>query len=116
MALAQRLIDEQGIRAAVEQTLARRGGRSRLLVAEQFETLLADPPDTARRLDAMPAILTARRTDGSHPAQVPAQVVVVARIGFLRQIGELPISARHEKATSVVNQIRLWNTTGRRRP
>ncbi|MFE7566096.1 AAA family ATPase [Streptomyces sp. NPDC057539] len=53
LALAQQLTDEQGIRTAVEHTLARHGGRSRMvLVADQFETLLADAPDTALRLDA----------------------------------------------------------------
>lgn len=82
-ALARQLTDEQGIRTAVERTLDRHGGRSRLvLVADQFETLLADAPGTARRLDAMLGVLTARRTDGSRPAQA----VVVARIDFLRQI------------------------------
>ncbi|MDI3418714.1 nSTAND1 domain-containing NTPase [Streptomyces luteolus] len=85
--LARQLTDEQGIRTAVERTLARQGGQSRLvLVADQFETLLADAPDTALRLDAMLGVLTARRTDGSRPAQA----VVVARIDFLQQIEQLP--------------------------
>ncbi|MFD7498526.1 trypsin-like peptidase domain-containing protein [Streptomyces sp. NPDC059832] len=101
LALARQLTDEQGIRTAVEQTLARRGGRSRLvLVADQFETLLADAPDTARRLDAMLGVLTARRTDGSRPAQA----VVVTRIDFLRQIEQLSHLWTAWEATSVVVQ------------
>ncbi len=101
VALARQLTDEQGIRTAVEQTLVRHGGRPRLvLVADQFETLLADAPGTARRLDAMLGVLTARRTDGSRPAQA----VVVARIDFLRQIEELPHLRMAWEATSVVVQ------------
>ncbi|GHB77172.1 hypothetical protein GCM10010377_79410 [Streptomyces viridiviolaceus] len=101
LALARQLNDEQGIRTAVEQTLARHGRRSRLvLVADQFETLLADAPDTARRLDAMLGVLTARRPDGSRAAQA----VVVARIDFLRQIEELPHLRTAWDATSVVVQ------------
>nr|WSZ99206.1 trypsin-like peptidase domain-containing protein [Streptomyces sp. NBC_00857] len=101
LALARQLTDEQGIRTAVEQTLARHGGRSRLvLVADQFETLLADAPDTARRLDTMLGVLTARRTDGSRPAQA----VVVTRIDFLRQIEQLPHLRTAWDATSVVVQ------------
>ncbi|MFJ9590418.1 nSTAND1 domain-containing NTPase [Streptomyces acidicola] len=100
-ALARQLTDEQGIRTAVEQILARHGGRSRLvLVADQFETLLADAPDTARRLDAMLGVLTARRTDGSRPAQA----VVAARIDFLRQIEQLPHLRTAWDATSLVVQ------------
>ncbi|MBB4710203.1 WD40 repeat protein [Streptomyces luteogriseus] len=101
VALARQLTDEQGIRTAVEQTLARHGGRSRLvLVADQFETLLADAPDTAGRLDAMLGVMTARRTDGSRPAQA----VVVARIDFLRQIEQLPHLRTAWDATSMVVQ------------
>ncbi len=101
LALARQLTDEQGIRAAVERTLARHGGRSRLLlVADQFETLLADAPDTARRLDAMLGVLTARRADGSRPAQA----VVVTRIDFLRHIEQLPHLRTAWDATSVVVQ------------
>ncbi|MFE1028338.1 trypsin-like peptidase domain-containing protein [Streptomyces sp. NPDC058818] len=100
-ALARQLADEQGIRAAVEQTLARHGVRSRLvLVADQFETLLADAPDTARRLDAILGVLTARRTDGSRPAQA----VVVARIDYLSQIEQLPHLRTAWDATSAVVQ------------
>ncbi|WP_329558431.1 trypsin-like peptidase domain-containing protein [Streptomyces uncialis] len=100
-ALARQLTDEQGIRTAVERTLARHGGRSRLvLVADQFETLLADAPGTARRLDAMLGVLTARRTDGSRPAQA----VVVTRIDFLRQIEQLPHLRTAWDTTSVVVQ------------
>ncbi|WP_146075258.1 trypsin-like peptidase domain-containing protein [Streptomyces sp. Ru71] len=100
-ALARQLTDEQGIRTALEQTLARHGPGSRLLlVADQFETLLADAPDTARRLDAMLGVLTARRTDGSRPAQA----VVVARIDFLRKIEQLPHLRTAWEATSVVVQ------------
>ncbi|MFE2971425.1 trypsin-like peptidase domain-containing protein [Streptomyces sp. NPDC059340] len=101
LALARQLTDEQGIRTAVEQTLARHGGRSRLvLVADQFETLLADAPDTARRLDAMLGVMTARRTDGSRPVQA----VVVTRIDFLRQIEQLPHLHTAWSATSLVVQ------------
>ncbi|GHJ03916.1 hypothetical protein TPA0906_57810 [Streptomyces olivaceus] len=100
-ALARQLTDEQGIRTAVEQTLARHGGGARLvLVADQFETLLADAPGTARRLDAMLGVLTARRTDGSRPAQA----VVVVRIDFLRQIEQLPHLRAAWDATSMVVQ------------
>ncbi|MGW0791443.1 nSTAND1 domain-containing NTPase [Streptomyces sp. NPDC002911] len=100
-ALARQLTDEQGIRTAVEQTLARHGGRSRLvLVADQFETLLADAPDTALRLDAMLGVLTARRTDGSRPAQA----VVVTRIDFLPQVEQLPHLRTAWEATSMVVQ------------
>ncbi|MFK8843751.1 trypsin-like peptidase domain-containing protein [Streptomyces sp. Ac-502] len=100
-ALARQLTDEQGIRTAVEQALARHGGRCRLvLVADQFETLLADAPDTARRLDAMLGVLTARRTDGSRPAQA----VVVLRIDFLRQVEQLPHLRTAWDATSMVVQ------------
>ncbi|WP_337307963.1 MULTISPECIES: nSTAND1 domain-containing NTPase [unclassified Streptomyces] len=100
-ALARQLTDEQGIRAAVEQTLARHGVRSRLvLVADQFETLLADAPDTARRLDSILGVLTARRTDGSRPAQA----VVVARIDYLSQIEQLPQLRTAWDATSAVVQ------------
>ncbi|WP_329377026.1 nSTAND1 domain-containing NTPase [Streptomyces sp. NBC_01716] len=101
LALARQLTGEQGIRTAVEQTLARHGGRSRLvLVVDQFETLLADAPDTARRLDAMLGVLTARRMDGSRPAQA----VVVTRIDFLRQIEQLPHLCTAWDATPVVVQ------------
>ncbi|GAA2603388.1 MULTISPECIES: trypsin-like peptidase domain-containing protein [Streptomyces] len=100
-ALARQLTDEQGIRTAVEQTLARHGGRSRLvLVADQFETLLADAPSTARRLDTMLGVLTDRRTDGSRPAQA----VVVVRIDFLRHIEQLPHLRTAWDATSMVVQ------------
>ncbi|MFC7884714.1 trypsin-like peptidase domain-containing protein [Streptomyces sp. NPDC057376] len=100
-ALARQLTDEQGIRTAVEQTLARHGGRARLvLVADQFETLLTDAPDTARRLDSMLGVLTDRRTDGSRRAQA----VVVVRIDFLRQIEQLPHLRTAWDATSVVVQ------------
>lgn len=100
-ALARQLTDEQGIRTAVEQTLSRHGGRCRLvLVADQFETLLADAPGTARRLDAMLGVLTARRTDGSRPAQA----VVVVRIDFLRQLEQLPHLRTAWEATSMVVQ------------
>ncbi|MFJ8195100.1 trypsin-like peptidase domain-containing protein [Streptomyces sp. NPDC096094] len=100
-ALARQLTDEQGVRAAVEQTLARHGVRSRLvLVADQFETLLADAPDTARRLDAILGLLTARRTDGSRPAQA----VVVSRIDYLSQIEKLPHLRAAWDATSAVVQ------------
>ncbi|WP_306920810.1 nSTAND1 domain-containing NTPase [Streptomyces luteogriseus] len=101
LALARQLTDEQGIHTAVEQTLARHGGRSRLvLVADQFETLLADAPDTARRLDAMLGVMTARRTDGSRPAQA----VVVTRFDFLQQIEQLPHLRTAWDATSMVVQ------------
>ncbi|MBY8845557.1 trypsin-like peptidase domain-containing protein [Streptomyces sp. SP2-10] len=101
LALARQLTDEQGIRTAVEQTLARHGGRSRLvLVADQFETLLADAPDTARRLDVLLGVLTARRADGSRPAQA----VVVTRIDFLQQIEQLPHLRTAWDATSMVVQ------------
>ncbi|MFH9575677.1 trypsin-like peptidase domain-containing protein [Streptomyces sp. NPDC017454] len=100
-ALARQLTDEQGIRTAVEQTLARHGGRARLvLVADQFETLLTDAPDTARRLDSMLGVLTDRRTDGSRRAQA----VVIVRIDFLRQIEQLPHLRTAWDATSVVVQ------------
>lgn len=100
-ALARQLTDEQGIRVAVEQARARHGGQCRLvLVADQFETLLADAPDTARRLDAMLGVMTGRRTDGSRPAQA----VVVARIDFLRQIEQLPHLRTAWDATSMVVQ------------
>ncbi|MEU7186045.1 trypsin-like peptidase domain-containing protein [Streptomyces sp. NPDC045369] len=100
-ALARQLTDEQGIRTAVEQTLSRHGGRCRLvLVADQFETLLADAPGTARRLDAMLGVLTARRTDGSRPAQA----VVVVRIDFLRQLEQLPHLRTAWDATSMMVQ------------
>ncbi|WP_217246910.1 trypsin-like peptidase domain-containing protein [Streptomyces sp. AC602_WCS936] len=100
-ALARQLTDEQGIRTAVEQTLARHGGRARLvLVADQFETLLTDAPDTARRLDSMLGVLTDRRTDGSRRVQA----VVVVRIDFLRQIEQLPHLRTAWDATSVVVQ------------
>ncbi|MEJ8672941.1 hypothetical protein WKI71_44915 [Streptomyces sp. MS1.AVA.1] len=101
LALARQLTHDQGIRTAVEQTLARHGGQSRLvLVADQFETLLADAPDTARRLDAMLGVVTARRTDGRRPAQA----VVVTRIDFLRQIEQLPHLRTAWDATSMVVQ------------
>lgn len=100
-ALARQLTDEQGIRTAVERTLARHGACSRLvLVADQFETLLADAPDTALRLDAILGVLTARRTDGSRPAQA----VVVARIDYLSQIEQLPHLRTAWDATSAVVQ------------
>ncbi|MFF9863298.1 nSTAND1 domain-containing NTPase [Streptomyces tendae] len=106
LALAQQLTDEQGIRTAVEQTLAGHGGRSRLvLVADQFETLLADAPSTARRLDTMLGILTDRRTDGSRPAQA----VVVVRIDFLRHIEQLPHLRTAWDATSMVVQPMMRN-------
>ncbi|MFD0250032.1 trypsin-like peptidase domain-containing protein [Streptomyces sp. NPDC127113] len=105
-ALAQQLTDEQGIRTAVEQTLARHGGRSRLvLVADQFETLLADAPSTARRLDTMLGILTDRRNDGSRPAQA----IVVVRIDFLRHIEQLPHLLTAWDATSMVVQPMMRN-------
>ncbi|MFE3648689.1 trypsin-like peptidase domain-containing protein [Streptomyces sp. NPDC059152] len=98
-ALARRLGDEHGLRTALEQTLARHEGRSRLLlVVDQFETLLADAPETARRLDTMLGALTMRRTDGSRPAQA----VVVARIDFLPQIERLPVLRAAWEATHVV--------------
>lgn len=99
--LARQLTGEQGLRSAVERTLARHGDRSRLvLVADQFETLLTEAPATARRLDAMLGVLTARRADGTRPAQA----VVVARVDFLRQIERLPHLHAAWKATSVVVQ------------
>ncbi|MFF2538759.1 nSTAND1 domain-containing NTPase [Streptomyces cyaneofuscatus] len=105
-ALARQLTDEQGIRTAVEQTLARHGGRSRLvLVADQFETLLAEAPSTARRLDTMLGVLTDRRTDGSRPAQA----VVVVRIDFLRHIEQLPHLRTAWDATSMVVQPMMRN-------
>ncbi|WP_411098593.1 trypsin-like peptidase domain-containing protein [Streptomyces sp. x-45] len=105
-ALARQLTDEQGIRTAVEQTLARHGGRSRLvLVADQFETLLSDAPSTARRLDTMLGILTDRRTDGSRAAQA----VVVVRIDFLRHIEQLPHLRTAWDATSMVVQPMMRN-------
>ena len=59
-ALTRQLADEDGVRIALEQTLARHEGRSKLLlVVDQFETLLADATDTARKLDAMLGALTA---------------------------------------------------------
>ncbi|WP_274035018.1 nSTAND1 domain-containing NTPase [Streptomyces sp. MMBL 11-1] len=104
--LARQLTDEQGIRTAVEQTLARHSGRSRLLlVADQFETLLTDAPSTARRLDAMLGVLTDRRTDGSRPAQA----VVVVRIDFLRHIEQLPHLRTAWDATSMVVQPMMRN-------
>ncbi|WP_327064606.1 nSTAND1 domain-containing NTPase [Kitasatospora sp. NBC_01302] len=97
--LTRRLGDEHGLRAALEQTLARQGRRSRLLlVVDQFETLLADAPETARKLDTMIGVLTARRTDGSRPAQA----VVVARIDFLPQIEKLPVLRAAWEATNIV--------------
>lgn len=105
-ALTRQLTDEQGIRTAVEQTLARHGGRSRLvLVADQFETLLADAPSSARRLDTMLGVLTERRTDGSRPAQA----VVVIRIDFLRHIEQLPHLRTAWDATSIVVQPMMRN-------
>ncbi|MFE1206255.1 trypsin-like peptidase domain-containing protein [Streptomyces sp. NPDC058762] len=105
-ALTRQLTDEQGIRAAVEQTLARHGGRSRLvLVADQFETLLTDAPSTARRLDTMLGVLTDRRTDGSRPAQA----VVVVRIDFLRHVEQLPHLRTAWDATSMVVQPMMRN-------
>ncbi|MEV0414330.1 trypsin-like peptidase domain-containing protein [Streptomyces sp. NPDC050448] len=98
-ALARQVGDENGLRAALEQTLARHEGRSRLLlVVDQFETLLADAPETARKLDAMMGALTTRRTDGSRPAQA----VVVTRIDFLPQIEQLPVLRAAWEATHVV--------------
>ncbi|CAN3978216.1 nSTAND1 domain-containing NTPase [Kitasatospora purpeofusca] len=98
-ALARRLESEHGLRTAVEQILARHEGRSKLLlVVDQFETLLADAPATARRLDTMLGILTGRRADGSRPAQA----VLVARIDFLPQIEQLPILRAAWEATHVV--------------
>ncbi|MFE2463162.1 trypsin-like peptidase domain-containing protein [Streptomyces sp. NPDC059402] len=104
--LARQLTDAQGIRTAVEQTLARHGGRSRLvLVADQFETLLTDAPSTARRLDTMLGVLTDRRADGSRPAQA----VVVVRIDFLRHIEQLPHLRTAWDATSMVVQPMMRN-------
>lgn len=98
-ALARQLGDEHGLRTALEQTLARHPGPSKLLlVVDQFETLLADAPETASKLDTMLGVLTARRTDGSRPAQA----VVVARIDFLSQIEQLPILRAAWEATHVV--------------
>ncbi|WP_192883602.1 trypsin-like peptidase domain-containing protein [Streptomyces xinghaiensis] len=98
-ALASRLGDEHGLRTALEQTLARHDGRTRLLlVLDQFETLLADAPETARKLDAMLGVLTMRRTDGSRPAQA----VVVSRIDFLPQIEQLPNLRTAWETTHVV--------------
>ncbi|GGT16124.1 hypothetical protein GCM10014713_06280 [Streptomyces purpureus] len=98
-ALARRLADEEGLRTAVEQTLARHHERSKLLlVLDQFETLLADAPETARKLDAMLGVVTMRRTDGSRPAQA----VVVSRIDFLPQIEQLPHLRAAWEATHVV--------------
>lgn len=100
-ALARNLTDASGVRTAVEQTLADCGSRARLvLVIDQFETLLADAPETARRLDEVLGVLTARRTDGSRPAQA----VVVTRIDFLQQIEQLPHLRAAWEATSVVVQ------------
>jgi WD40 repeat protein len=98
-ALARQLGNEHGLRTALEQTLARHKGRSKLLlVVDQFETLLADAPETARKLDTMLGVLTTRRTDGSRPAQA----VVVTRIDFLPQIEQLPILRAAWDATHVV--------------
>ncbi|MEV7189472.1 trypsin-like peptidase domain-containing protein [Kitasatospora sp. NPDC093102] len=98
-ALARQLEDEHGLRTAVEQALARHPGSSKLLlVVDQFETLLADAPETARKLDTMLGVLTARRSDGSRPAQA----VVVARIDFLSQIEQLPVLRAAWEATHVV--------------
>ncbi|MFF1908709.1 hypothetical protein [Kitasatospora sp. NPDC058218] len=98
-ALARQLADEDGLRTAVEQILARRDGVTKLLlVVDQFETLLADAPETARKLDTILGALTARRTDGSRPAQA----VVVARIDFLSQIEQLPVLRAAWEATHVV--------------
>ncbi|WP_423509375.1 trypsin-like peptidase domain-containing protein [Streptomyces xinghaiensis] len=98
-ALARRLGDEHGLRTALEQTLARHDGRTRLLlVLDQFETLLADAPETARKLDAMLGVLTTRRADGSRPAQA----VVVSRIDFLPQIEQLPNLRTAWETTHVV--------------
>ncbi|MFJ2865866.1 trypsin-like peptidase domain-containing protein [Kitasatospora sp. NPDC087314] len=99
-ALARQLASgEDGLRTALEQTLARHGRHAKLLlVVDQFETLLADAPETARKLDAMLGVLTARRTDGSRPAQA----VVVARIDFLSQIEQLPVLRAAWEATHVV--------------
>ncbi|WP_340559826.1 nSTAND1 domain-containing NTPase [Streptomyces sp. GSL17-111] len=98
-ALAGQLTDERGARAAVERLRAGHGGRPRLvLVADQFETLLADAPDTARRLDTLLGVVTARGPDGDRPAQA----VVVARVDFLRQIEQLPHLRTAWDATSLV--------------
>ncbi|WP_181799060.1 nSTAND1 domain-containing NTPase [Kitasatospora acidiphila] len=99
-ALARQLTDERGLQLAVEQTLAQHRGRSRLLlVVDQFESLLADAPETARRLDTMLGVLTARRADGSRPAQA----VVVTRIDFLHHIEEqLPVLRAAWESTHVV--------------
>ncbi|WHT16157.1 trypsin-like peptidase domain-containing protein [Crossiella sp. CA-258035] len=98
-ALTRQLAEQDGLRTALEQTLARHDGRSKLLlVADQFETLLADAPDTARKLDVMLGALTVRRTDGSRPAQA----VVVTRIDFLPQTGQLPVLSAAWEATHVV--------------
>ncbi|MFI6470095.1 trypsin-like peptidase domain-containing protein [Streptomyces sp. NPDC050516] len=98
-ALSRQLRDEGGLRTALEQTLARHGGRRRLLlVADQFETLLVDAPETARRLDTMMGALTARRADGSRPAQA----VVVTRIDFLPHVERLPVLRAAWETTHVV--------------
>ncbi|MFD8753242.1 hypothetical protein ACFV0O_20040 [Kitasatospora sp. NPDC059577] len=99
-ALARQLAGgEDGLRTALEQTLAGHGRHAKLLlVVDQFETLLADAPETARKLDAMLGVLTARRTDGSRPAQA----VVVARIDFLSQIEQLSVLRAAWEATHVV--------------
>ncbi|RCH64288.1 hypothetical protein DT019_33435 [Streptomyces sp. SDr-06] len=98
-ALARQLKEPHGLHTALERTLAPHQGRRRLLlVADQFESLLVDAPETARRLDTMLGVLTARRADGTRRAQA----VVVTRIDFLPHVERLPVLRAAWEATHVV--------------
>ncbi|WP_034261331.1 trypsin-like peptidase domain-containing protein [Actinospica robiniae] len=97
--LSEQLGAPGGLEVAVDRALAGWPEGSRLLlVADQFEGLLAEAPETAGHLDALLGALTARRPDGSRGVQA----VVVARIDFLRHLEAAPHVAAAWDETHVV--------------
>jgi WD40 repeat protein len=96
--LTELLSAEGGLGVAADRLLAAQRRERLLLVVDQFEVLLAAAPETARRLDTLLAALTARRGDGTRPAQA----IVVIRIDMLRQLDALPNLWAAWTATHVV--------------
>ena len=97
--LSDRLQEPGELELAVDLTLGSRPvGTRLLLVVDQFESLLAEAPETAAGLDALLASLTARRLDGSRAVQA----VVITRIDFLRHLDEAPHIAAAWEQTQIV--------------
>lgn len=85
-ALAERVAEPGGLTTSVDRILTGRSRGTRLLlVVDQFEGLLAESPEVAIQLDALLGMLTARRADGSRPAQA----VVIARTDTMNYLKDL---------------------------